>query len=109
MLAYAVLELTCGVPSLEMTGTTWRAAYLASSLFIIIFSSCSRSFLLSPSGQNRNQTTEIKFPAMRRGINPCPAELFQLYFSYLKMELLTQFPASNDEVCSLYKCLLYLP
>ena len=37
-------------------------------------------------------------------INPCPTELFQLYFSYffcifrhLKLELLTQFPASNNE------------
>ena len=28
---------------------------------------------------------------------PCPAELFQLYFCHLKLELLTQFPASNDE------------
>ena len=30
-------------------------------------------------------------------INPCPAELLQLYFRHLKLELLTQFPASNDE------------
>lgn len=32
-----------------MTGTTWSAAYLASSLFINVFSSCSFSFRLSPS------------------------------------------------------------
>lgn len=40
---------TCGLPSLLMTGTTWSAAYLASSLFISVFSSCSFSFRLSPS------------------------------------------------------------
>ena len=30
-------------------------------------------------------------------IDPCPAELFQLYFRHLNLELLTQFPAPNDE------------
>ena len=29
-------------------------------------------------------------------VNSCHAELFQLYFS-LKLELLMQFPAANDE------------
>ena len=27
----------------------------------------------------------------------CPAELFAFIFRHLKLELLTQFPASNDE------------
>ena len=40
---------TLGVPSLDITGTICSAAYLASNLFIIIFNSCSLSFLLSPS------------------------------------------------------------
>jgi len=40
-------KLTRWVPSLEMTGTTCSAAYLASSLFIISLSSCSRSFFIS--------------------------------------------------------------
>ena len=30
-------------------------------------------------------------------INPCPAELFQFFFLYFKLELLMQFPSSNDE------------
>ena len=30
-------------------------------------------------------------------VNPCPAELFQIIFRHLKLELLTQYPASNDE------------
>ena len=30
-------------------------------------------------------------------INPCPAESVVLYFSSLKLELLTQFPVSNDK------------
>ena len=29
--------------------------------------------------------------------NPFPAELFQIIFRHLKLELLPQFPASNDE------------
>lgn len=35
------------VPSFEITGTTWSAAYLASSLFIIVLNSVSRSRLKS--------------------------------------------------------------
>ena len=30
-------------------------------------------------------------------LNTWPAELVILYFRHLKLELLTQFPASNDE------------
>ena len=30
-------------------------------------------------------------------VNPCPAELFVYIFRHLKLELLTQTPASNDE------------
>ena len=30
-------------------------------------------------------------------LNPCPVELFVLNFCQLKLELLTQFPALNDE------------
>ena len=30
--------------------------------------------------------------------NPCAAELFVSIFRHLKLELLTQFPASNDEI-----------
>ena len=30
-------------------------------------------------------------------INPCPVELYVSIFRHLKLELLTQFPASNDE------------
>ena len=59
------------VPSLEMTGTTCRAAYLASSRFIISLSSCSLSFFISmhssrlrPSGTvsiNSTKHTRIAF------------------------------------------------
>ena len=31
-------------------------------------------------------------------VNPCPAELV-LIFCHLKLELLTQFPASNNKKC----------
>ena len=30
-------------------------------------------------------------------INPYPADFFRLFFIHLKLELLTQFPAPNDE------------
>ena len=30
-------------------------------------------------------------------VNPCPAELFVYIFRHLKLELLTQTTASNDE------------
>ena len=32
-------------------------------------------------------------------LNPCSAELFASFFRHLKLELLTQFAASNDEKC----------
>ena len=34
--------------------------------------------------------------------NFCPAELFVCVFIHLKLELLTQFPASNDEKYLIY-------
>ena len=30
-------------------------------------------------------------------VNPCPAELFELYFSSFEAGIAKQFPASNDE------------
>ena len=32
-------------------------------------------------------------------VNPCPAELFFLFFIHSKLQLLTQYPASNNEKC----------
>ncbi len=55
---YGIMVRTLGVPSLEMTGTICSAAYFASSRFIIILSSCSRSFLLSPSASNQKHNSQ---------------------------------------------------
>ena len=35
-----------------------------------------------------------------KSINPGAAELFAVIFRHLKLELLTQFPTSNDEIYS---------
>ena len=36
-------------------------------------------------------------------INPSPDELFQIIFIHLKLELLTQFPPSNDKNISIFE------
>ena len=33
----------------------------------------------------------------KKDFNLCAAEFFNLFFTHLKLELLTQFPALNDE------------